>query len=101
MPLEEQWKMNWPYKPDANGHSEPNKQGNQTAKTTGLNGGSGKKSILGKAKDALIKRTRSESEAEVPTLARSGNVSAVDTDWVKKVTEESSFGALLKELLGK
>lgn len=104
MPLEEQLKMNWPYIPDANGHSVPNKQGNQTAKMAAVNGGSGKKSMLGKAKEALIKRTRSESDSEdrVPTLGRSGHAASTgDTDWVKKVTEESSFGALLKELLGK
>lgn len=105
MPLEEQLKQTWPYVPEVNGdgtHNTADSHDYQAVKATWAGGK--RLSILDKAKEALMRRTRSEgSDEKVPTLARSADTTAVNstTDWVKRWIEQSSFGDFAHEILGK
>lgn len=110
MPLEEQLKQTWPFDPDAaNGDGESHQNGYMTAKMAngqaGSNTGTGKYSILSKAREALMRRARNEnsSDENVPNLAQSGSRKSFPiihpSEWVKKVYEESSWGEAMREIV--
>lgn len=95
LPLEDEVKANWHFVPTIVGHpSAPNDKGNKTAKTGNVDR---RRSFLSRTLGSIMRRARSDSGAKSATILSLQDASDSDIQKKVSVSEESSFGALLRE----
>ena len=102
MPLEKELKVNWPFVSDAAGGSVPNMRGNKTAQVKATR----HKSLMIRTRDVITRRSLSESghlepAPTISTMLDSPKSPKQTRSWLTKLAEDTSFGALVRELMDK
>lgn len=108
MPLEEELKVNWHFNADSvkTDSTTKKKKGNKTVKVADTPTLSRNKSLLARTRDAIMRRTRSDSSATqapptVSKLARrdSSKPGELQNGLLSKISDETNFGALVRQIV--
>lgn len=102
MPLEQELKVNWPFVSDASGGSVPNMRGNKTAQVKATR----HKSLMVRTRDVITRRSLSDSGHVEPaptisTMLDSPKSPKQARSWLTRLTEDTSFGAFVREIVDK